>query len=96
MTLRFFVPLALALVSVSVLAQSSQEPEFTDCSMEQLEPFLAAFTLAKAAYTGSSAVAAADLASAQADLAAALEKCGLGPSCPSEYAPPNTEPANGR
>jgi hypothetical protein len=81
MTFRILLPFGLILLMTAAAAQSSQT-KTPDCSMQRLEPLLAEFVRAKAEYSSSSAVSAAELASASADLAAALDVCGLEPTCP--------------
>jgi hypothetical protein len=67
---------------MTAAAAQSRQTKTSNCSMQRLEPLLAEFVRAKAEYSSSSAVSAAELASASADLAAALEVCGLEPTCP--------------
>ena len=93
---KMLVVACLALLSVSAMAQQGTLSQSADCSMQRLDPLLAEFVRAKAANTGRSAVAAADLASASADLMAALDECGLKPSCPDPFAPPAPGQPDGR
>ena len=87
MAFRVLLPSALILLMTAAAAQSSQT-KTPDCSMQRIEPLLAEFVRAKAQYSSSTAVSAAELASASADLAAALDVCGLKPTCPDLPGPP--------